>query len=211
MLSAPEPRRPSDALLDRGGGRERHPHSNQFSRRLRHGGQSRQRVLGLAITLCLVAWHGAAQGQSPPAPRGELRVVDHSPLNWVTITLNVFEHLMEFDRDGTLVPRLATGWRWLDDRTLEVKLRQGVRFHNGEVFDAEMVKLNWVENTKYKQPYAEGAFMNFAPGSRADIVDRHTVRFVFPEPDGGALTKIATMHIGNRQFYREVGWGERHW
>jgi len=30
-----------------------------------------------------------------------------------------FEHLIELDKDGNLVPRLATGWRWLDDRTLE--------------------------------------------------------------------------------------------
>ena len=168
-------------------------------------------IVGVAIALCVLGWSGSAFGQKVPAPRGELRVVDHSPLNWVSITLTVFEHLMEFDRDGKVVPRLGRSWRWLDDRTLEVKLRQGVRFHNGEVFDAEIVNLNWVENTKYKQPHADGTFMNFAPGSRVDIVDRYTVRFVFPEPDGGALTKFQTMHIGNRQFYQEVGWGERHW
>ena len=36
---------------------------------------------------------------------------------------------------GTLVPRLATAWQWLDDRILEVKLRQGVTFHNGAMLD----------------------------------------------------------------------------
>ena len=44
----------------------------------------------------------------PAAPRGELRVVDHHPANWAWITFNVFEHLMELDKDGALVPRLAT-------------------------------------------------------------------------------------------------------
>jgi peptide/nickel transport system substrate-binding protein len=72
-----------------------------------------------------------------------LRIVDTSPLNWQYIVLNTSEHLIEFNKDGTLVPRLATGWRWRDDRTLEMTLRQGVKFHNGEVFDAEIVKLNW--------------------------------------------------------------------
>ncbi len=48
----------------------------------------------------------------------------------------------ELDKDGELVPRLATSWRWLDELTLEVKLRRGVTFHNGEVFDAEIVRLN---------------------------------------------------------------------
>ena len=89
---------------------------------------------------------------------GELRIVDKNPLNWVSIVYNVFEHLMELDKDGTLVPRLATGWRWLDDRTLEVTLRQGVTFHNGEVFDAEIVKLNWEENTRLRQPCRPGHF-----------------------------------------------------
>jgi hypothetical protein len=34
---------------------------------------------------------------------------DHA-LNWAFITFNVFEHLVEFEPDGTLVPRLAAGW-----------------------------------------------------------------------------------------------------
>ena len=118
---------------------------------------------------------------------------------------------MEHDRDGTLVPRLATSWRWVDDRTLEVTLRRGVTFHNGEVFDAEIVKLNVEENTRLKQPHLTGTFMSFQPGSRLEILDPYMVRFVFPEPDGGAMAKVSVMHIANRQFYRDVGWGEKHW
>jgi hypothetical protein len=53
--------------------------------------------------------------------------------------------------------------------------------------------------------------LNFKPGSTLEILDPYTVRFVFPEPDGGALAKISFLHIGNRQFYRELGWGERSW
>ena len=115
---------------------------------------------------------------------------------------------MELDKDGALVPRLATSWQWLDDRTLEVNSRQGVTFHNGEVFDAEIVQLNWDENTRARQPHISGTFLNFTRGRRLEIVDPHTVRFLFSEPDGGALVKLSLLHIGNRQFYREVGWGE---
>jgi ABC-type transport system substrate-binding protein len=158
-----------------------------------------------------LGWDPAAVGQKAPAPSGELRVVDKSPLNWVWITLSVFEHLMELDRDGKLVPRLATSWRWLDDRTLEVKLRPGVKFPNGEVFNADIVKLNWEQNFRLRQPHIIGQYMNFKPGSRLEIADPQTIRFVFPEPDGGALVKLSAMHIGNHQFYRELGWGEAHW
>jgi peptide/nickel transport system substrate-binding protein len=125
--------------------------------------------------------------------------------------LNVLEHLIEFDKNGKLVPRLATSWHWLDDRTLEFKLRRGVTFHNGEVFDAEIVKLNWEENTRLKQPLMLGRFMNFKPGSQLEIVDPYTVRFHFPEPDGGALARFCLLHMGNREFHRELGWGEKNW
>lgn len=168
-------------------------------------------VGGLVLVCVTCGWGTMSVGQQRPAPQGELRIVDKSPANWQYITLNTFEHLVEFQKDGTLVPRLATGWRWLDDRTLEMALRQGVTFHNGEVFDAEIVKLNWDENVRLKQPFRFGRFVNFKPGSRLEIRDAHTVQFHFPEPDGAALVRLSILHMGNRQFYTELGWGEEHW
>jgi peptide/nickel transport system substrate-binding protein len=171
-----------------------------------------KRVVGIFVLgICVLGGSTGGFAQERLAPRGELRIVDTDPLNWAWIAWNVFEHLVELDKDGQLVPRLATGWRWLDDRTLEMTLRQGVSFHNGEVFDAEIVKLNLEENTRLRQPHRSGTFMNFKPGSRLEIIDPQTVRFVFPEPDGGALARLTVMHIGNRQFYRDFGWGEKSW
>lgn len=132
-------------------------------------------------------------------------------LKILSSTWNTFEHLIELDTNGQEVLKLATGWKWLDDRTLEMTLRQGVTFHNGEVFDAEIVKLNWEENTRLRQPHMPGEYLNFHPGSKIEIIDSHTVRFVFPEPDGAAIAKFTLMHIGNRQFYKELGWGEKGW
>jgi peptide/nickel transport system substrate-binding protein len=168
-------------------------------------------VSSIVLVLVTLGWGDRGLGEEAQEPRGELRVVDKSPQNFGSITFNVFEHLIALDKDGKLVPRLATGWQWLDDRTLEVTLRHGVTFHNGEVFDAEIVKLNWDEQKQREQPFRLGNFMNFEPGSRLKIIDPYTVRFVFPEPDGGAVAKLTIMHIGNRQFYGEVGWGEKSW
>src|SRR6266508_910254 len=98
-------------------------------------------VGSIILVLCAFGWSTSCFGQEVSAPRGELRIVDKNPANWASVVFNVFDHLIELNTDGTLVPRLATGWQWHDDRTLEVTLRQGVIFHNGEVFDAEIVKL----------------------------------------------------------------------
>jgi peptide/nickel transport system substrate-binding protein len=165
----------------------------------------------MVLLLMTLGWGNYGLGKQAPAPQGELRIVDTNRYNFITIVFNVFEHLMELDKDGKLVPRLATGWRWLNDRTLEVTLRRGVTFHNRELFDAEIVKRNWDENIRLQQPYLAGQFLNFKPGTRLEIIDPYTVRFVFPAPDGTALLKLSSMHIGNRQFYAEHGWGEKHW
>ena len=168
-------------------------------------------VLEVVLALIIFGAVSGGFGESAPAPRGELRIVDNSPLNWAWVTWQVFEHLIEFDPDGKLIPRLATGWRWLDDTTLEFKLRRGVKFQNGEPFDAEIVRLNWEENTRTTQPHLVGSYLNFKPGSKLEVVDPETVRFRFPEPDGAAFVKIGALHIASREFYRKVGWGEKHW
>ena len=48
--------------------------------------------------------------------------------------------------------QLATAWKWIDDKTLELELRQGVKFHNGEEFDADDVvyTLNFVSKPENK-------------------------------------------------------------
>jgi ABC-type transport system substrate-binding protein len=165
----------------------------------------------IVLLLVTFGWGRSSLGDQVPVPQGELRIVDNHPKNWAFLTLNIFEHLVEYDKEGTLAPRLATGWRWLNDRTLEMTLRQGVTFHNGEVFDAAIVQLNWDKQSQLLQQHAVGAHFNFKPGSRLEVIDPQTVRFVFPEPDGGALAKLSVTHMANHQFYQELGWGTEFW
>jgi len=49
-------------------------------------------------------------------------------------------HMIYRDPDtGEFKGNLATAWRWLNDTTLELDLRPGVKFHNGAGFDADDV------------------------------------------------------------------------
>jgi peptide/nickel transport system substrate-binding protein len=56
-----------------------------------------------------------------------------------SITKHVFENLIATDATQGLKPGLAESWKPLDDRTWEVKLRRGVKFHDGSPFTAEDV------------------------------------------------------------------------
>jgi len=56
-----------------------------------------------------------------------------------SMTSHIFETLVGQDANLKLVPRLATSWRALDDTTWEFKLREGVKFSNGQPFTAQDV------------------------------------------------------------------------
>jgi peptide/nickel transport system substrate-binding protein len=55
---------------------------------------------------------------------------------------NVFERLVDFDPNGDPIPALATSWAWLEPERWRFELRPGVRFSNGEPFDARTVRRN---------------------------------------------------------------------
>src|SRR5438128_10693034 len=60
------------------------------------------------------------------------------------LSYHVFDHLAARDvKTGKVGPSLAVSWKALNDMTWEVKLRQGVRFHEGSPFTARDVKASF--------------------------------------------------------------------
>ena len=53
---------------------------------------------------------------------------------------NVYDGLTARDGQGNLVPGLAESWKRLNATTWQFTLRKGVKFHNGDDFNAESVK-----------------------------------------------------------------------
>lgn len=143
----------------------------------------------LALALVVLA-SVPAEAQGPP---GVLRVSIISD-----VTLNPFTqpqqlpanlvHKVAFDtltryRPGDLqpVPGLATAWQPLDGgRVWELKLKRGVKWHDGKPFTAADVKFT-LENTV--NPQVKALFRSMLAGlQRVEIVDDHTVRLVFKDP-----------------------------
>ena len=54
---------------------------------------------------------------------------------------NVYEAFTALDKDGNVVPALATKWEALEDNAVwRISLREGVTFHSGREFSAKDVK-----------------------------------------------------------------------
>lgn len=70
-------------------------------------------------------------------------------------------------------PWLAESWEVTDPTTWNMKLRQGVTFHNGDPFTAETVKWNWERIINPEQ--ASQQMGNHAQIAGVDIVDEYTV------------------------------------
>ena len=107
-------------------------------------------------------------------PRGIVKVsVSNSPA--VVLIWNYAEGLVIFDNNNELVPGLAQDYRWINNRTIEFILRQGVTFQNGEKFDANAVKINWEEYRKLDSPRV-GSFYVIPDETIFQIIDEYTVR-----------------------------------
>src|SRR5438309_1878873 len=60
-----------------------------------------------------------------------------------TVFAALCDKLVEISPELDIVPQLATEWHWVDDnKGLVLKLRQGVKFHDGEPLDAAAVKFS---------------------------------------------------------------------
>ena len=142
-------------------------------------------------------------------PRGTLRVVDLSDVSGSAMS-NYAEGLVMLDKDNNFVPCLAEDWKWIDERTIEFRLRRGVFFQNGEPFNAEAVKINWEAYDSLKTPKFSG-FTSIADGTVFAILNDYTVRFTFPEPDGLALVRLKDFSQFAPAFFKGHKFGERSW
>jgi peptide/nickel transport system substrate-binding protein len=94
------------------------------------------------------------------------------------VASHLFDTLVERDPNLKIVPALAAELpKLVAPTTWEVKLRRGVKFHNGEDFNAEAVKFS-LERVKA----GLRASSNFRPIEKVDVVDPYTVRVQTSKP-----------------------------
>jgi len=96
------------------------------------------------------------------------------------VRLNIYDTLLQRDANLKIEPLLAESYRLIDDLTWEFKLRKGVKFHNGEDFNAAAVKFNLERladpKNKLPQTFLIGVL------DRVEIIDDFTVRIITRKP-----------------------------
>ncbi|NHF74413.1 ABC transporter substrate-binding protein [Paracoccus xiamenensis] len=105
---------------------------------------------------------------------------------------------------GEYKGNLATEWSWIDDDTLELKLREGVKFHDGSDFTADDV----VYTVNFVADPANGAVTqrNVNWMKSAEKVDDYTVRINTNGPFPAALEFLSgPVSIYPSDYYEKVG------
>src|SRR3546814_5998329 len=87
-------------------------------------------------------------GLASTPPSGSIH--EEATINPTPPYMPVFNNLVIYDQQvplnssESIIPDLATEWRWNDDGTeLSFTLREGVKWHDGQPFTAKDVKCTW--------------------------------------------------------------------
>lgn len=110
-------------------------------------------------------------------------------LGSASVIRHIYDTLLRTDPDNNIVPCLAESWRIIDDRTVEFKLRPGVKFHNGDPFTAEDVKFS-IERQKKSPRQAYNVDMV----ESIEITDSLTCRIKLSAPETGVLLSSLTYY-----------------
>jgi peptide/nickel transport system substrate-binding protein len=122
-----------------------------------------------------------------------------------TVVDNIFDTLVMRDAQMRLVPGLAESWRAVDDTTWEFKLRSGVRFTNGEEFNAEAVKFTL---ERVLDPAARSPTVSYIRSiTGVTVVDPLTVRIATNGPDPLLPARMSRYpaYIVPPAYVRQVG------
>lgn len=116
----------------------------------------------------------------------------------------MFETLVRLDDEGNIAPALAESWEIVDDCTYVFKLREGVKFHNGEELKASDIAFSFEKIAESPHASSLRATIDF---ENSKVVDDYTFEMKMTEPFGPILNHLAhpVMAIVNEKAYTEAG------
>lgn len=141
------------------------------------------------------AYQGDAQGLDP-----------HSLNETFTLGLlgNVYEGLTKYDADLQLQPALATSWETTSPTTWKIGLRKGVKFHNGNDFNADDVIFSW------QRSLTDGSDQKVRGGMITGIekVDDHNIIMTTAGPLPVIMQEMTFLYIMDKEWSEANGAAE---
>ncbi len=162
-------------------------------------------IIAVVVALLLpVAWSQQPKGGGTLRVAWEADVTGLDPhlspgIQAYFVVGNLFNSLLTIDADLNYIPELAESWDVLEDGKVYVfHLRQGVKFHDGTDFDAEVVRWNYQRIVDPEEKAIDIGFYNIVEA--VEVVDAHTVKFILKHPSATLLPVMAANRAGFLQM-----------
>ena len=154
-----------------------------------------------ATLVATVLLAGAAEARSITWARtGDALTLDpHSQNEGPTHNLmqNIYEPLILRDYTGKLLPTLALSWKVTGDPSIwEFKLRQGVKYHNGNSFTADDVVFS-IERALQPTSDMKGIISSI---EKVTKIDDSTVHFKTKGPNPILPDQLTTIYIMDKEW-----------
>ena len=124
----------------------------------------------------------------------------------IKLFYNIFDTLLFTDKEGNITGQLAESWEWQDDTTLNVKIRDGVTFQNGEECTADDVKFTF---DRILSGYGDGTIaVLYETLDSVEKIDDLTVQFKLKKPDAAFEQRLGSIwgaSIVPKDYIEEIG------
>lgn len=177
-------------------------------------------LLSLALTVCMLATGCGSSNQGGNASGGEgstakdnlIVAVAAEPKSLDPMGANdndstrtkhlIFDTLLVQSEEAEIIPGLAESWEFADDLTLNLKLREGVKFHNGSDFTASDVLYNLkaASESSFASWTVEGIDV-----ANCTATDDYNVVIKLTAPNGSLLANLCYLYITDEQTVTEMG------
>ncbi|MCB1741225.1 MAG: hypothetical protein KDK91_12695 [Gammaproteobacteria bacterium] len=105
---------------------------------------------------------------------------------------------------GKIIPHIATSWQQVDPTTWEFKIRDDVRFHNGNKLTSEAIRYSIVERVLEADPKSP-RLSNFKWIKDVQVIDDTTFRLISEQPYPLVLEQLNTLFIMDPVWTEEKG------
>ena len=116
---------------------------------------------------------------------------------------NVFDNVLTRDAAGTIVPQVATAWRYEDPTHVVLTIRDGIRFHDGSALTPEDVAFSArrITDPQFKSPQLS----QFDQIVAADAIGPHEVRLTTRTPYPVLLAQLTKLSVVPKAAAERLG------
>jgi peptide/nickel transport system substrate-binding protein len=114
----------------------------------------------------------------------------------------IYDSLFRINPEGKAIPWMVSQYKFVDSKTIDLTLRDGLKWHDGKPLTTEDVKFSFDYQTKWKAPYF---YTMLQLVEAVEITGRNTVRIKLTTPFAPLLTNLlGNLFIIPKHIWQEI-------